>query len=100
MRISGLQKLTLLDYPGKVACTIFTGGCNFRCPFCHNGGLVLPEEMPEGMTEEEILRFLKTRQGVLDCVAITGGEPLLYDGTLELLRKIRELRFSIKLDSN
>ncbi len=78
MRISGLQKLTLLDYPGKVACTIFTGGCNFRCPFCHNAGLVLPEEMPEDMAEEEILRFLKTRQGVLDGVAITGGEPLLF----------------------
>ena len=100
MRISGLQKLTLLDYPGKVACTIFTGGCNFRCPFCHNAGLVLPEEMPDDMAEEEILRFLKTRQGVLDGVAITGGEPLLYDGTLDLLRKIRELGFSIKLDSN
>lgn len=100
MRISGLQKLTLLDYPGKVACTIFTGGCNFRCPFCQNAGLVLPEEMPDDMAEEEILRFLKTRQGVLDGVAITGGEPLLYDGTLDLLRKIRELGFSIKLDSN
>ena len=100
MRISGLQKLTLLDYPGKVACTIFTGGCNFRCPFCHNAALVLPEELPEDMTEEEILRFLKTRQGVLDGVAITGGEPLLYDGTVELLRKIRALGFSIKLDSN
>lgn len=100
MRISGLQKLTLLDYPGKVACTIFTGGCNFRCPFCHNASLVLPEELPEDMTEEEILRFLKTRQGVLDGVAITGGEPLLYDGTVDLLRKIRDLGFAIKLDSN
>lgn len=100
MRISGLQKLTLLDYPGKVACTVFTGGCNFRCPFCHNAALVLPEQLPEDLSQEDILRFLKTRQGVLDGVAVTGGEPLLYDDTLDLLRKIRELGFSIKLDSN
>ena len=100
MRISGLQKLTLLDFPGRVACTVFTGGCNFRCPFCHNAPLVLAEKMPDDLEEEELLRFLKTRQGILDGVAITGGEPLLYDETLDLLRKIRELGFAIKLDSN
>ena len=78
MLISGLQKLTLLDYPGHVACTVFTAGCNFRCPFCHNAPLVLPERIegdPNG--EETVLQFLKKRQGILDGVAITGGEPLL-----------------------
>ena len=77
MRIQGLQKLTLLDYPEHVACTVFTLGCNFRCPFCHNASLVLrPGENP-AYFEEEIYAFLKKRQGILDGVAITGGEPLL-----------------------
>ena len=78
MLISGLQKLTLLDYPGRVACTVFTGGCNFRCPFCHNASLVLPEQMVQDTNEEEVLSFLKKRVGVLDGVAVTGGEPLLH----------------------
>ena len=77
MIFSGLQKLTLLDYPGKVACTVFTGGCNFRCPFCHNASLVLPQRLSQELTEEEILSFLKKRCGMLDGVAVTGGEPLL-----------------------
>ena len=100
MLISGLQKLTLLDYPGTVACTVFTGGCNFRCPFCHNSALVLPELIDRDNQEEKVLSFLKKRQGVLEGVAITGGEPLLHADMPEFLAKIRELGFRIKLDTN
>ncbi|MBO5556031.1 MAG: anaerobic ribonucleoside-triphosphate reductase activating protein [Oscillospiraceae bacterium] len=100
MRIAGLQKLTLLDYPGKVACTVFTGGCNFRCPFCHNSSLVLPERVPEDSSEEEVLAFLKKRQGILDGVAITGGEPLLHKDMGAFLEKVRALGFLVKLDTN
>ena len=100
MLISGLQKTTLLDYPGCVACTVFTGGCNFRCPFCHNSSLVVPERVERGMDEEEVLSFLKKRVGVLDGVAITGGEPLLHKDMPEFLGKIKALGYKIKLDSN
>ena len=100
MLISGLQKLTLLDYPGTVACTVFTGGCNFRCPFCHNAALVLPELMDRENQQEKVLSFLRKRQGVLEGVAITGGEPLLHADMPELLVKIKELGFKIKLDTN
>ena len=100
MLISGLQKLTLLDYPGHVACTVFTGGCNFRCPFCHNASLVIPGRVSEEMTEEGVLEFLKKRQGVLDGVAITGGEPLIHRDMPEFLRKIKALGYKIKLDTN
>lgn len=101
MLISGLQKLTLLDYPGHVACTVFTAGCNFRCPFCHNAPLVLPERIegdPDG--EQTVLQFLRKRQGILDGVAITGGEPLLQRDLPGFLRKIRALGYQIKLDTN
>ena len=91
MLISGLQKLTLLDYPGLVACTVFTGGCNFRCPFCHNAPLVLPEELAHDTDEEQVLSFLKKRVGVLDGVAITGGEPLLHSDIGAFLEKVRTL---------
>lgn len=100
MLIAGLQKLTLLDYPGRVACTVFTGGCNMRCPFCHNVGLVLPEKFSAQYTEEDILSFLKKRQGVLDGVAITGGEPLLQSDIAVFLEKVRALGYKIKLDTN
>ena len=101
MKISGIQKLTLLDYPGTVACTLFTAGCNFRCPFCHNAMLVLPEQIEDAsLNEDEILGFLKKRQGVLDGVAITGGEPLLHRELPELLGKIKALGYKIKLDTN
>lgn len=103
MLISGLQKLTLLDYPGKVACTLFTSGCNFRCPFCHNASLVLPElarQCDGAISEDELLLFLRKRQGVLDGVAVTGGEPLLHKELPALLEKIRALGFMIKLDTN
>ena len=101
MLISGLQKMTLLDYPGRVACTVFTGGCNFRCPFCHNASLVIPEALraADGGVEA-ILAFLKKRQGLLDGVAITGGEPLLHADMADLLRQIRALGYQIKLDTN
>ena len=101
MLISGLQKMTLLDYPGRVACTVFTGGCNFRCPFCHNASLVIPEALraADGGVEA-ILAFLKKRQGLLDGVAITGGEPLLHADMADFLRQIRALGYQIKLDTN
>lgn len=100
MLISGLQKLTLLDYPGRVACTVFTGGCNFRCPFCHNASLVLPEQMVQDTNEEEVLSFLKKRVGVLDGVAVTGGEPLLHKDIGGFLSKVKALGYEIKLDTN
>lgn len=100
MRISGLQKLTLLDYPGMVACTVFTPGCNFRCPFCHNAPLVIPERLFEDTTTDEVLAFLKKRQGVLDGVAITGGEPLIHDDIDGFLADIKGLGYKIKLDTN
>lgn len=100
MRIHGLQKTTLLDYPGHVAATLFTGGCNFHCPFCHNGDLVLnPGGQPE-IPMEEIMAFLKKRQGILDGVCITGGEPTLQPDLEEFIGKVRELGYLIKLDTN
>ena len=99
MRIVGLQKMTLLDYPGRVACTVFLGGCNFRCPFCHNGGL-LDGAAPEVMSAEELLTFLKSRTGLLDGVCITGGEPTLSPQLPRLLEEIKALGFAVKLDTN
>lgn len=100
MKIYGLNKTTLLDYPGKVAATIFLGGCNFRCPFCQNSSLVLnPSTQPE-IPVKEVLSFLKKRKGILDGVCITGGEPTLSPDLPELLREIRTLGYPIKLDTN
>ena len=99
MKIVGFQKVTLLDFPGLVACTVFVGGCNFRCPFCHNADVV--EETTGGeFSEEEILSYLTKRKGVLDGVCITGGEPLLSPGILGFMRRIKDLGFKIKLDTN
>ena len=100
MLISGLQKLTLLDYPGKVACTVFTGGCNFRCPFCHNSALVLPEQLSRENESGAVLAFLKKRVGVLDGVAVTGGEPLLHPDMADFLREVKAMGFLVKLDTN
>lgn len=97
--ISGLQKMTLLDYPGKVACTVFLQGCNFRCPFCHNSGL-LGRESPEEIPVEELLAFLKKRVGLLDGVCVTGGEPTLQPALESLLREIKGLGYLVKLDTN
>lgn len=100
MKICGLTKTTLLDYPGKVATTIFIGGCNFRCSFCHNGDLVLhSKEIPE-YSIEEVLAFLKKRKNVLQGVCITGGEPTLYEELPEFLQSIKELGYQVKLDTN
>ncbi len=99
MRISGLQKLTLQDFPGVVACIIFTQGCNFRCPFCHNASLVKGENNDE-ITEDELFTFLKGRKKILDGVVITGGEPLIHPDIYDFLKKIKELGYLIKLDTN
>lgn len=100
MVIQGLQKLTLLDYPGKVACTIFTAGCNFRCPFCHNASLVVDTYKNEDITQEEVSAFLKKRMGVLDGVCVTGGEPLIQSDIEPFLRQIKEMGYAVKLDTN
>lgn len=99
MKIHGLQKMTLLDYPGKVACTVFFGGCDLRCPFCHNAEL-LDGSAPAVMDEAELLAFLKKRKGLLDGVAITGGEPLLQPDLPEFAGRIRELGYPVKIDTN
>ena len=99
MKIVGLQKLTLLDYPGRVACTVFLNGCNFSCPFCHNSELFEDEQTPV-MAQQELLAFLEKRRGVLDGVCITGGEPTLHPELPALLRAVRELGYAVKLDTN
>lgn len=91
--------MTLLDYPGRVACTVFTYGCDFRCPFCHNASLVEGQE-PAQIDEESFFSFLKSRRGILDGVAITGGEPTMAEGLFDFMKRVRDLGFLIKLDSN
>ena len=97
--ISGLQKMTLLDFPGKVACTVFLQGCNYRCPFCHNSELLTGRPEPL-MSEEEFFAFLKTRQGLLDGVCVSGGEPTLTPSLPEFLAQIKAMGFAVKLDTN
>ena len=99
MKITGLQKMTLLDFPGRIACTVFLQGCNFRCPFCHNAEL-LGSEGETVISAEELLSFLKKRKGMLDGVCITGGEPTVQRDLPELLRAIKELGYPVKLDTN
>lgn len=99
MTFSGFQKLTLLDFPGTVACTLFTKGCNFLCPFCHNASLVRASSLPE-FSEDEILAFLKKRQGVLEGVCITGGEPLIHSSLSDFIKKVKALGYKVKLDTN
>ena len=99
-KIHGLNKTTLLDYPGRVAATVFLGHCNFRCPFCQNSSLVLnPAEEPE-IPEEEVLSFLKKRQGILEGVCISGGEPTLAPDLEDFIQKIHNLGYPVKLDTN
>ncbi len=100
MQIHGLNKTTLLDYPKHVAATIFTGGCNFCCPFCHNGDLVLHPTIYNIISEEDIFAFLKKRKGILTGVCITGGEPTLQKDLPEFIAKVRDLGYLIKLDTN
>lgn len=99
MIIKGFQKLTLLDFPGRTACTVFTGGCNFRCPFCHNALLVTKQD-DDYFTEEEIFAHLRLRKNVLDGVAVTGGEPLLQKDIERFLYEIKEEGYAVKLDTN
>lgn len=98
MKIGGFQKMTMLDFPGKVACTVFTYGCNLRCPFCHNALLVT--HAPELISEDEIFSYLNKRKGILDGICITGGEPLLQADIIPFMKRVRELGLQIKLDTN
>ena len=101
MLIKGLQKLTLLDFPEKMACTLFTFGCNFRCPFCHNASLVLADRADDSIiSEEEFFSFLQKRRGMLEGVCISGGEPTLQPDLPAFIRRIRDLGFAVKLDTN
>ncbi|MCR5625202.1 MAG: anaerobic ribonucleoside-triphosphate reductase activating protein [Lachnospiraceae bacterium] len=99
MNIHGLMKMTLLDFPGKVACTVFLGGCDMRCPFCHNWEL-LEMTAPAIMDDTELISFLEKRKGLLDGVVFTGGEPLLRNDLIPVIEKVRNMGFAIKLDSN
>jgi pyruvate formate lyase activating enzyme len=100
MKIGGLQKISLIDYPGLICAIVFLQGCNFRCPYCHNPELVAPGLFQPCIKENEILEFLATRRGKLDAVTITGGEPTLHSDLPTFIKKIREMGFAVKLDTN
>lgn len=101
MLVGGLQKFSLIDYPGKITAIVFTHGCNLRCPYCHNPELVLPEQAPcPGFNETEIIQFMESRKGKLDAVCITGGEPTIHTGLRSFFKEIKELGFLTKLDTN
>lgn len=100
MKICGFQKMTMLDFPGKVACTVFTGGCNFRCPFCHNALLVTDIDEENTFDEDEIIAYLYKRKGIIDGVCITGGEPLMQKDIAEFLEKVKATGMPVKLDTN
>lgn len=100
MIFNGFQKMTLLDFPGRVAATLFLGGCNLRCPFCHNASLVLDGKSREEYEDAEILSYLEKRRGLLDGVCVTGGEPLLRRELPDFLKKVRALGYAVKLDTN
>ena len=100
MYLCGLQKLSMVDYPGKLAATVFTGGCNLRCPFCHNALLVTRLAETPVLPEEDVLSFLQRRRGLLDGVVLSGGEPLLQPDAADFLRKVRGMGFAVKLDTN
>lgn len=99
MKIAGIQRFTLTDYPGELACVVFLCGCNMRCPWCHNPELVINNEIP-GMPEDEVLNFLESRKGKLTGVVISGGEPTLSEGLIEFISRIKEMGFKVKLDTN
>jgi len=100
MRIGGLQKLTLVDFPGKVAATVFVQGCNFRCCFCHNAPLVLPQLFQEPLSPDEVFNYLNTRRGKLGGVVISGGEPTLQQDLADFIVRVKEMGFAVKLDTN
>lgn len=102
MKIGGLQKLTLIDYPKKLACTVFTAGCNFRCPFCYSSELVLPEKIKKQprISQVEFFKFLEGKKGLIEGVVICGGEPTIHKDLTPFVKKIKKLGFSVKLDTN
>ncbi|MDQ7055296.1 MAG: anaerobic ribonucleoside-triphosphate reductase activating protein [Persephonella sp.] len=100
MKIGGLQKFSLIDYPGKISAVVFVQGCNFRCPYCHNRELVLPEHFSTIITEEEVLEFLEIRKGKIEGVVITGGEPTIFPDLPDFLTKTKRLGYYTKLDTN
>lgn len=100
MRLGGLLKFSLIDYPGKVAAVVFTQGCNYRCPFCHNPELVLPDLFSGPLPVEEVLVFLEKRRGQLQGLVITGGEPTLHADLSDFIRAVKEKGFLVKLDTN
>ncbi|MXP77618.1 anaerobic ribonucleoside-triphosphate reductase activating protein [Lachnospiraceae bacterium WCA-9-b2] len=100
MVIQGLKKFSLLDYPGKMACTVFTAGCNFRCPYCYYKPLVIDTHKNTGIPVEDVYTFLEKYQGILDGVCLTGGEPLIQHGVEEFLRRVKELGYAVKLETN
>lgn len=100
MKIGGLQKFSLIDYPGKICAIVFTQGCNFRCPYCHNPELADPDLYEECIPEEEMFDFLEKRKGKLDAVSITGGEPTLQPGLVDFIKKINAMGYLVKIDSN
>ncbi|MDP4197695.1 MAG: anaerobic ribonucleoside-triphosphate reductase activating protein [Bacteroidota bacterium] len=100
MRLAYFQKVSLIDYPGKISSVIFTQGCNFRCGFCHNPQLVLPELFEKTITKEEIFEYLKRRKGKIEAVVVTGGEPSIHQDLPDLLKEIKELGYCVKLDTN
>lgn len=100
MRFKGIQKTTLIDFPGRIACTLFLGGCDFRCAYCYNPDLVLDRETGINLSEEEILSFLKERASFLDGVCVTGGEPFRHQGLLGFLQKVKNLGYQVKVDTN
>ncbi len=100
MKIGGLIKFTLIDYPGRVAAVVFTQGCNFRCRYCHNPELVYPHLLQDPMPQEEVMSFLRRRQGTLEGVVVTGGEPTLQPDLLDFLSEVKSLGYCIKLDTN
>lgn len=100
MRLGGLLKFTLIDYPGKVAAVIFTQGCNYRCSFCHNPELVLPDRYLAPLNEEDVFSFLEKRRGQLEGVVITGGEPTIHQDLPQFIKRIKDLGYKVKLDTN
>ncbi|MDI3534351.1 MAG: pyruvate formate lyase activating enzyme [Thermosediminibacterales bacterium] len=100
MNIGGLQKFSLIDYPGKISAVVFTQGCNFRCPYCHNPELVNPDFFEEPLCNEEVFGFLKSRKGKLDAVVVTGGEPTLQTDLIDFIERIKDMGYLVKLDSN
>ena len=100
MKIGGIQKLTLLDFPGKIASTLFTVGCNFRCPFCHNASLVTHTENAGSVSEEEALAYLSKRKGIIEGVCLTGGEPTIWSDVSDFLENVKNIGLSVKLDTN